>query len=42
MSDTTLYSTPRETSINEGSFIMEIINNGKGINNEICNEYFRY
>ena len=32
MSDTTLYSTPRETSINEYFFINEIMNNEKGIN----------
>ena len=35
---TTLYATPRETSINEDSFINEIINNEKGISSEIFNE----
>ena len=42
MSDKTPYSTPRETSINEDSFINEMINDQNGINNEIFNEYFRY
>ena len=42
MSDKTPYSTPRETSINEDSFINEMMNDQNGINNEIFNEYFRY
>ena len=37
MSDATTYSIPIETSINEDSFISEIINDEKGINNEIFN-----
>ena len=42
MPDTALYSTPRETSINEDSFISDIINEEKDTNNEIFNEYFGY
>ena len=42
MSDTTPYATPRETSKNEDSFINDIINDEKGISNEIFNKYFRY
>ena len=42
MSDTTPYATPRETSINEDSFINEIINIEKGISSEIFNECFQY
>ena len=41
MSDTTC-STPRETSVNQDSFINEIMNNENRINKEIFNEYFRY
>ena len=42
MSDTTPYATPRETSINEKSFINEIINDEKVISSEIFNEHFAY
>ena len=42
MSDKIPYSTPRETSINEDSFINEVINDEKDINNKIFNEYFGY
>ena len=36
------YLTPRETSINEDSFINEIIIDEKGISSEIFSEYFGY
>ena len=39
MSDTASYGTPRETSINEDSFINEILNDEKGISSQIFNEY---
>ena len=42
ISDTTPYSTLRETSINEDSFINEIINDAKGISNKIFYEYVRF
>ena len=42
MSKTILYSTPREKLANEDSFINEIMNDEKIINNEILSEYFRY
>ena len=40
MSDTTPYAAPRETSINEDSFINETINDENGISSEIFYEYF--
>ena len=42
MSDTKAYAAPGEKSINEDSFIGEIINQEKGISIEIFNEYFGY
>ena len=42
MSDTKAYAAPGEKSINEDSFIGEIINQEKVIGSEIFNEYFGY
>ena len=42
MYGTAPYATTRETSVNEDSFINEIINNEKSISSEIFNEYFGY
>ena len=42
MSDTKAYAAPGEKSINEDSFIGEIINQEKVISSEIFNEYFGY
>ena len=42
MSDTTPYATPREKSINEDSFIDEMIKDEKGISSDKFNEYFGY
>ena len=42
MSDTKAYAAPGEKSINEDSFIGEIINQEKGLSIEIFNEYFGY
>ena len=42
MCHTAPYLIPRETSINEDSFINEIIINEKGISSEIFSEYFGY
>ena len=40
MSNTTSYASPKKTAINKDSFINEIINDEKGINSQIFNEYF--
>ena len=42
MSDTKAYAAPGEKSINEDSFIGEIISQEKVISSEIFNEYFGY